>query len=346
MPKKFNRRLFLNTSIVAGAAAIGLTSLEEKILLSALAAKPGASAPKDAPSGDLPAGAIGKLKLSRLISGGNLLSGWCHSRDLIYVSQLAGAYLTETKQFDTLELLEEKGVNAIVLDMMQMNILNKYRSERGGKIQALVAAREDWGDWSQPDWSRLRPQIDKAIEDGPAALILHGGYCDRVVQTGKREHIKILGQAIEYIRKQQLPAGLGSHSLRVPIECDALNITPDFYFKTFHNDNYWSATPRERRKEFSVDGPLQADHNEFHDNIYCLNPEETIEYFAKKEQPWIAFKVLAAGALKPDAGFQFAFENGVDFLAVGMFDFQVVEDIVTAKKAYAAAAHRKRPWRG
>ena len=38
--------------------------------------------------GKLPYGQIGDLKLSRLFLGGNLIGGWAHARDLIYVSKL------------------------------------------------------------------------------------------------------------------------------------------------------------------------------------------------------------------------------------------------------------------
>jgi hypothetical protein len=44
------------------------------------------------------------------------------------------------------------------------------------------------------------------------------------------------------------------------------------------------------------------------------------------KKPWIAFKTLAAGAIRPKEGFRYAFENGADFACVGMFDYQVVED--------------------
>ena len=60
--------------------------------------------------------------------------------------------------------------------------------------------------------------------------------------------------------------------------------------------------------------------------------------------PWIAFKVLAAGALRPEDGFKYAFESGADFIWVGMFDFQVKEDVKLARKAIAEAKNRKRPW--
>ena len=41
---------------------------------------------------------------------------------------------------------------------------------------------------------------------------------------------------------------------------------------------------------------------------------------AKITKPWIAFKILAAGAIPPRAAFPYAFSSGADFLLAGMFD--------------------------
>jgi hypothetical protein len=45
------------------------------------------------------------------------------------------------------------------------------------------------------------------------------------------------------------------------------------------------------------------------------------------KEPFIAFKVLAAGAIEPETGFPYAFNNGADFICVGMYDFQIVDDV-------------------
>ena len=61
-------------------------------------------------------------------------------------------------------------------------------------------------------------------------------------------------------------------------------------------------------------------------------------------KPWIAFKVLAAGAIPPQRGFRYAFENGADFILVGMFDWQIAEDVQITKQVLTGL-QRLRPWR-
>ena len=63
-----------------------------------------------------------------------------------------------------------------------------------------------------------------------------------------------------------------------------------------------------------------------HDNIWETTPKATAEFFAKCKKPFVAYKVLAAGAIHPRLAFQWAFESGADFICIGMFDFQVVEN--------------------
>ena len=62
------------------------------------------------------------------------------------------------------------------------------------------------------------------------------------------------------------------------------------------------------------------------------------------EKPWIAFKVMAAGAIPPKNAFRYVFENGADFVLAGMFDFEIAEDVLVADTALKQVK-RSRPWR-
>jgi len=105
-------------------------------------------------------------------------------------------------------------------------------------------------------------------------------------------------------------------------------LKPDFWVKTLHPGKYWSAD-------------IQPEN----DNIWARTPEQTIEYMRKLETPWIAFKVLAAGAIHPSVSFKYVFENGADFACVGMFDFQIIEDVLIAQQVFSGELNRQRPWR-
>jgi NAD(P)H-dependent flavin oxidoreductase YrpB (nitropropane dioxygenase family) len=62
-------------------------------------------------------------------------------------------------------------------------------------------------------------------------------------------------------------------------------------------------------------------------------------------KPWIAFKVLAAGAIDPREGLKYAFQQGADFACLGMFDFQVVEDAnILTDVLEDSGFNRTRPW--
>ena len=69
-----------------------------------------------------------------------------------------------------------------------------------------------------------------------------------------------------------------------------------------------------------------------------------MDFMKTVKKPWIAFKVMAAGAIPPKNAFRYAFENGVDHILAGMFDFEIAEDARIAKSAMTNVT-RVRPWR-
>jgi hypothetical protein len=275
-----------------------------------------------------PTGRIGKVQISRLIIGGNQFSGWSHSRDLSYLRDLFLAYSTEEKIMETLEKCEQEGINTIIT--ASSGYLNKYWNQRGGKIQWIAQVH--------PKSNDLTSDIKQAVDNGATGAYVQGGVGDSFVKNGR---VDLLGRAVEFIKSNGIIAGIGGHSVEVPIAVEKAGIKVDFYMKTLHHGNYWSATSKERRVEFNVDSGSPYDH----DNIWSITPERTIEFMKNVEKPWIAFKVLAAGAIHPSEGFEYAFANGADFVCVGMFDFQITENVLIAKDKISASSNRQRPWR-
>jgi hypothetical protein len=333
MSHKMTRRGLIAGSIVGAA---GIMGLEERILLAAMqdGNDPNAAKPPATNEAKIPTGKLGNLTISRMIMGGNLIGGWAHARDLIYVSKLFKAYNTDEKIFQTLRLAEQYGINTIIIDVVQMDIVNKYKKLNDSKLQVIVSVK--------PTEENPIANIDQAADKGASTIYLHGAAGDTFVKRGR---VDIISKTLEHIRKKGLQAGVGCHSVYVLQQCREVKIEPDYWVKTFHHDKYWSAHPKDKREPFTVDNKQSDDHDEIHDNMFCLEPEETIEFMKTEEKPWIAFKTLAAGAISPKSGFKYAFENGADFIAVGMFDFQIAEDTGTVREVLEKTTQRQRQWR-
>jgi uncharacterized membrane protein YphA (DoxX/SURF4 family) len=285
--------------------------------------------------GELPKGRIGDHEISRLVLGGNLIGGWAHARDLIYVSSLFRAYNTERKIFETLMTAEAAGINAINIGFPSNPVLQKYKKVTGSRIKVISQVAPDL---EKPDYFA---NIDQAIDYGVDIIQIQGNQCDWLVRD---KRIDVIEKMMDRIRSQGYTAGLASHTIDALIACEDAGILPDYYMKTMHHDRYWSAHPMENRVPFEVDGEQYLDHNRFHNNMFCLFPERTVEFVRRATVPVMGFKVLAAGALQPEDGFRWAFENGADFICVGMFDFQIVKDVNITLDVLNDLPKRERQW--
>lgn len=264
--------------------------------------------------GRLPQAKIGDASFSRMILGGNLIGGWAHARDLIYVSKLVKAYHHRDKVFETFAIAEKCGVNTILTNPILSNVINDYW-RNGGHIQFI----------SDCGGKDVLTMIQKSIDNGACACYIQGAKADELVEKGDFDTI---AKSLDLIRRNKLPAGIGGHKLKTIQACVDKGFSPDFWMKTLHHTNYWSAKAATE-----------------HDNIWCENPDDTVAYMRQLPQPWIAFKVLAAGAIPPKIGFRYAFESGADFICVGMYDFQIVEDVNLALEVLNGGLIRSREWR-
>ena len=269
--------------------------------------------------GVLPKGKIGNHEISRLVMGGNLIGGWAHARDLLYASQLFKAYNNERKVYETLMLGEAAGINTINIGYTSNDLLRKYKKATGSKLKVITQIAAD-----VKDESTLFDTLYGAIDFGVDIIQIQGNWVDWMTRD---QHVDRIGRLLDKIKSEGFTAGLGAHTIHSLIACEEQGIIPDYYMKTMHHDKYWSAHPKEQRYPFEQDSGNYLDHNRFHDNLFCGFPEMTVDFFAKTKVPVMGFKVLAAGALKPEDGFHWAFDNGADFICVGMFDFQIVEDV-------------------
>jgi len=315
MAGKITRRDFVKDSLIASAgaaAAMSATSAgaagKEKTL-------------EEIAAGPMPRGKIGNLELSRLMLGGNLISGYAHSRDLSYVAQLMRRYNTDAKILETLEIAEENGVDSVNTAVWDdLSALGEHL-RRGGKMKWFVAVN--------PAQGEKHEQVKRAGDKGADVIYVQGQMADAIVEQGKMD---LIAEDVELIQSYGLPAGIGAHALETIQACEKAGINADFYQKTLHTLDYFSAPQPPVVEPFGKE-----------DNYWCNDPPAVVEYMAGVKKPWVAFKVMAAGAIPPVKGFQHAMDSGADFVLAGMFDWQIADDARYFKIAMAKA-QRSRPW--
>lgn len=243
---------------------------------------------------DFPKRKLGKYDVGRLIIGANQFTGYPHAEPLKYAKELFAAYFTEQKIVETLAIGHDHGIDTHITltDETCVKYLKRFERETGKRLQWIA----------QSHWFRPKPAgrkdaleyIKLAADNGAIACFLQGAACDGLV---REKNLSDMEHYFETIRKHGMLAGLAGHlneTIDVPIKA---GITPDFIMKTINTVGYTSR-----------------------------DPEKTKVMMAGIDLPWIAYKVLGAGRVKPEAGFRYAIEAGADFLNVGMFDFQVAEN--------------------
>jgi len=305
MSKRPNRRTFLQRSLGVSSGVLAGLSFEHQALLAQLVDRSDYGKTKE-PVRGLQKGRIGEVEISRLIIGGNLISGSAHAGDLLYQSALMTHYFTDEKILETWEIAEQNGINTTLMRCDPHIIRNykRYCRERGGKLQWIAQSAPEQGDPVE--------NAKLAADSGAFAVYYHGGRCDGKIKEGKVDEV---GEIIAGMKKTGITTGVCGHRLETVKASEKAGIDPDFYMYTVNKAGYLSSPPEE------------------------------IESFMKSvDKPWIGFKVMGAGRDKPEESFIHAFQRGADFICAGMFDWQVRDDVAFVKEMLARGIERERSW--
>jgi hypothetical protein len=321
MTEKWTRRTF-----VAGSAALsgfwgtGLLGGEGQ-----------PQSPASGTEGELPKGRLGHLEISRLLLGGNSAYP-LHPQPGPYVRIYTDPALQHSGERSSRRwlLAEAHGINALVIHTAAgvMDMLREYRHKRGGKIRWIICPTAVM----EPGLKEFKEQVAMLLDEGTDAVYIWGVRADDLVARGNPE---LIAEAVIAVKDKGALCGVGAHDLRVIQECERLQVPADFYIKTLHHHSYPTGPKPE---------DITAPYKEI-PGYWCSHPKETIEFMEKVEKPWIAFKVMAAGAIPPANAFRYAFRNGADFILAGMFDFEIAEDVRLIKEILAGDLKRSRPWR-
>lgn len=247
-----------------------------------------------------PTAMIGNCEISRLLIGGNPFSGIAHAEPLVYPSRLFRHYFTPEKIVETLYLCVKNGINTFLgrIDDNVIGFLKLYEKTFGERMPWLAQTSEkaERGATKQ----QIQDNIRRAVDNGAVGCYVQGVSADFLVAEGR---VRQVAEHVDLMRKLGVLAGVGAHLNKTVEETVKAGLKPDFYMKTINPLGY-----------------------------YAADPDQTAEMMSVVDVPWIAFKVLAAGRITPEEGFAYALNAGAEFLCVGMFEFQVEENVLLAGK--------------
>jgi len=238
---------------------------------------------------------LGAHDVSRLICAGNPFGGYAHAVGLSYVGRLMRAYFTDEKIVETLQLCSANGVNTALIEIGDniLRALDLYESRMGQRIQWICQIPPDRNQAGL--MKHMREQIQIAVDNQAICAFIQGGATEQIFAEGKAEDLREL---IALMKEKGIVAGVCSHRPAIIERAEELDLGAEFYMLTLNKVGY-----------------------------VCENPGAAKRTMGRIQKPFINFKVLGAGRDKPESGFTHALEAGASFIAVGMFDFQVEENV-------------------
>lgn len=298
------RRDFLKETAMIAAAAAATRAAEQ---IGGAAAGVGAGGAGAARVKKLPTIKLGRLEVSRLILGSNPFFGFGH-RGAELDEEMKAYYAADERITAVLDEAAGLGITAVAAPCYDrwIELFARYL-DKGGKLRIWIA---------QPDaeGGKMKEAIDAAVNGGAKAVFIQGGRVDEHVSWGRWD---VLKDWLERIRAAGLPAGLAAHNPAIHPEAERRGLPTDFYFQCLYQPN----------KEQYL-----SEHREL-----------AVETIRKLDKPVVAYKVLAAGRLRPDEAFPYILGHlrAKDGICVGVYPKDkadmIAEDVGLARKWSARA---------
>ena len=219
----------------------------------------------------LPTIKLGNTEITRLLMGGNIISGNSHvspemDRDM-------REFYTMPRIQEAFETCEENGINTVQLraDAHIVRAMIEHRVN-GGKLQ--------WIAQTASEYASLEYNMRLAERAAPVAIYFHGSKVDNLYQNGDIRGIK---DGLKTLRMLGIPVGLCSHIPEVILRAEEEEWGADWYMASVYNIMKLGHISSAITGKFSTDETFdEADRGLMFDAI------------RKVQKPCMAFKVLGA----------------------------------------------------
>jgi hypothetical protein len=242
-------------------------------------------------------------EVSRLICGGNPLSGFSHvsaelDREMI-------EYYNMPNLQNLLHVCWSQGINTFQSrgDRHQMRMYLEHQ-QNGGQMM--------WIAQTASEFASILGNIAEIARYKPVAIYHHGTHTDNSWHTGAIDQVRDL---VKGIHDQGLPAGVGTHIPEVLEYMEAKGWETDFYMCCFYN------LARQYKSAPAVDQEAYK-----RDKFPAEDPARMTAVMRQVHKPCIGFKIMAASRncstrQSTEEAFRFAFANikPIDIVNVGMF---------------------------
>ena len=251
----------------------------------------------------LPTVDLAGKRVTRLICGGNPLSGFSHfsaelDREMVaFYDMPAIQALWDECWRQGINTIQSRG------DRHQMRAYLEH-GQNGGQLQ--------WIAQTASEFASIPNNIATIAGFGPIAIYNHGTHTDNSWHDGRIDQVRDL---VNCIHDHGLPAGVGTHIPEVVEHIESAGWDVDFYLCSFYNlaRGYKNAPATDRNAHAQ-------------DDFAPEDPARMTAVIRAATKPCIAIKILGAGRCCADsqtrrAAFQFALENikPTDIIDVGMF---------------------------